>query len=388
MQSSKVDEDIRRQRKQVYLKIVNAFEEKYSWLGRHAARELLMSAASWNVIRNNDVHMRYRNHVMLAWEAGWLKSSLLKKMADILGDDMVSVMGKVTDAGMRGSVSSGQFTPPKPLSSPIVVSTEFGQTDFQDELLNLFLSLTEEGYTNITLNKLGQLSESEKRSVEKRYDGQIKFGENNEYDLNTDFVFWGATYDPRKLDDGALRSRLNIVTPPRPLTGEVTEQIDKSRFRLDKDTIRQCRKFLKSDAPSETNFRPPSHLYKNYAIKPRESRDIQAYMAARNWWGLDVNPEIMESYLKELKKSRRRSMMNPEEYVLDLIFDNALTYDELQERTGYDRKHLYKILQRIDATTIPVDRSEQNGWVVYSRSGDVDYDEDDDTSSFLSQFKT
>lgn len=373
----------KQERKQVFMEVVQAFEQKYSWLGHQAARELLMSAASWNIEKYNDTPMRLRNHVMLAWERGWLKSSILTKMAKVLGDDLCATMGKVTDAGMRGSVSSGQFTPPTPLKAPIVISTEFGQTSFEDELLNMFLALLEEGETNITLNKLGQLGEAQKRSIEKRHDKQIQFGEANEYSLSTNFVFWGATYDPRKLQDDALRSRFNVVTPAKPLTGEVTEAIDKGHFQLSKTAIKDCRRMLKEEADAETDFTPPSHLYREYSLIPRESRDVQAYMAARNWWGLDVNPEIMEDYIKHLKKSRRRATMNPKEFVLDLIFDDPHTYEELEEKTGYDRKHLFQILQDLNANPIPQENG-PNAWAVYSQAGEGE--DDDDSDDFLKDF--
>lgn len=370
-------------RKQLFREIVGAFEQKYSWLGHQAARELLLSAASWNIETHSDPPMRFRNHIMLAWRRGWLKSSILTKMAEVLGKDLCSVMGKVTDAGMRGSVSSGQFTPPKPLKSPIIISTEFGQTNFEDELLNMFLSLLEEGYTNITLNKLGQLPDSQKRDIEKRFNGQIQFGESNEFNLQTNFVFWGATYDPSKLEDDALRSRFNVVSPAKPLNGELTEAIDNGRFQLSSTAINDVRRELKAEEPIDTNFQPPSKLYSKYNLIPRESRDLQAYMAARHWWGLDVNPEVMENYIEHLKESRRRSMMDPEELVLDLIFDNPMTYEEIAEETGYEDKHIYKLLQELNANPVPSDTGE-NKWAVWSRKGDAEEPDDDDENSFLS----
>ena len=374
----------RQDRKEVFQEVIQAFEDKYSWLGHQAARELLLSVASWNIEKYSDPPMRYRTHCMLAWKRGWLKSSILSKMASLLGDDMVSMMGKVTSAGMRGSVSGGQFTPPKPLKSPIVISTEFGQTTFEDELLNTFLALLEEGKTNITLNKVASLAETNKRNIESRHSGEIKFGENNEFDLQTNFVFWGATYDPRKLEDDALRSRFNVVTPARPLTGEVTEAIDKGSFSLPNSTIKDFRAMVKSEEPSETNFKPPSHLYSEYSISPRESRDLQAYMAARNWWGLEVNPELMEEYIKHLKEARRRATMSPEDLVMDYIFDNPMNYREIEEQTGFNKKHIYQILQNLNANPVPTDEGKK--WAIWSGDGQEDDSTESDDGGFLERF--
>jgi len=363
------------ERKRVFKNIVQEFEKKYSWLGHQASRELLLSAASWNIEKYSDTPMRYRNHVMLAWERGWLKSSILRKMAGILGDEMCSVVGKVTDAAMRGSISAGQFTPPKPLKTPIIISTEFGQTNFEDELLNIFLNMLEEGHTNISLNKIGTLAENQRRSIENQYDGKIEFGEKNEYDLKSNFVFWGATYDPSKLADDALRSRFNVVTPSKPLDPAITKALDKNNFHLSQNTIRNCRRMLQEEREVRTDFRPPDELYDEYTITPRESRDIQAYMAARNWWGLDVNPDVMESYIEHLKHSRRISTMEPEDRVFDLIFDNPMSYREIMKETGMTKKKVYRIIEQLPAVKSPGKNETQ--WVVYSRD---DHDNDEEQS--------
>jgi len=381
MQQSKPD--FKKERESVFKEIVQAFEHKYSWLGHQAAREMLLSAASWNIDMYSDPPMRYRNHIMLAWERGWLKSTIMRKMAKILGDDMCSTIGKVTDAAMRGSVSGGTFTPPKPLKTPIIISTEFGQTDFEDELLNIFLALLEEGSTNISLNKIGNISQAQKRNVEDRFEGQVEFGESNEFDLQANFVFWGATYDPSKLEDDALRSRFNVVTPEKSLNHEVVESIDNNRFNLSNTAIKDCRRMLRSEKEVETNFTPPSHFYEKYNIIPRESRDIQSYMAARNWWGLPTTPEVMEKYIQHLKHSRRIATMSPRDRVFDVIFNNPLTFQEIVERVPYPEQKVYKILDDLPAQRLP----EEDGvsWAIFTGEQSNKEDEDEDPlGDFLS----
>lgn len=363
--------DTQRKRKKLFREVVQAFEEKYSWLGHQTARELLLSAASWNLQEHSNPPFRYRTHVMLAWEKGWFKSTMLGKMSGILGDTMVSKVGKVTDAAIRGSSSGGQFTPPKVLKAPVMVSTEFGQTDFSDELLNIFLALLEEGETNISMNKIGGISDTQRKEVQKRFDGKVDFTDENEFDLDTNFVFWGGTYDPSKLQDDALRSRFNIVTPAKPLDYEITKQADRNNFYIDEDVVQEVRNELQSTKEMEVRFTPPENLYEKYNLEPRESAPLQSYMACRNWWGLPVNPEIMEKFIQELKKSRRLAKMSPEDRVYDLIFDNPMTYPELVDETGYDRKDLFKILDNMSqAERIHPNLSgeEQVKWVVWSSS--------------------
>lgn len=368
---SKVKQDRRR----VFKEVVQAFERKYSWLGHQAAREMLLSVASWNIERNTDSAIRYRTHVMMAWERGWIKSTMMRKMADLLGDEMCSTIGKVTDAAMRGSVSSGQFTPPKPLKTPIIISTEFGQTDFEDELLNIFLAMLEEGKTNIALNKLGSLPNQKKKEAEKRFDGRINFGESNEFDLECDFVFWGATYDPSKLEDDAMRSRFNVITPEKELNHEVIQCVDQNKFHVDKDTIRDLRKHVKSEGDPNVNFSPPSHLYEKYNMNVRNLRDLKAYMAARDWWGLEVNPKVMDEYMEYMMESRRIATMSPEDRVFDLIFQEPHTLEEIHRKTRYEKQLIYKILQKFmrqhNAQHLP-----DGQYVIYAGENEVEEEDD------------
>lgn len=370
-----IDDDVREKRNKLFKETVMAFEEKFSWLGHQAARELLLSAASWNIEEYSNPPFRYRTHVMLAWEKGWFKSTILRKMASIIGDSMTSKVGKVTNAAMRGSTSGGQFTPPKVLSAPVLVSTEFGQTSFDDELLNIFLALLEEGETNISLNKIGSVTETQRKSIQEEYGNRVDFTSENEFDLKSNFVFWGGTYDPVKLEDDALRSRFNIVTPTKPLDYQVTQCADKNKFYLDSDVVKEVRNELRREEESRTDFSPEDWMYEEYNLEPRESAPLQSYMASRWWWGLPVNEDIMEAFIEELQQSRKVAKMAPEDRVFDLIFENPMTYEELTEETGYDKQRLYKLLNNIEGSErLPsgVGGRDELEWVVYSGDGTND----------------
>jgi hypothetical protein len=312
--------------------------------------------------------MRYRNHVMLTWAPGWVKSTMLMKMKKILGDDMVSTCGKVTDATLRGSVSGGRFTPPKPLRTPILVSTEFGQTEFEGELLHQFLNLLEEGRSNVSLNKIAQLGNSERSDIAEKYDHQIEFKAENEYTLNTDFVFWGATHDPAILNENALKSRFMVVTPSKPLTGEVTMAMDNAppvESLVDQSSVKEIRDVVKSSEEASTDFKPPDSFYTEYNLKPREARDLQSYMAARNWWGLSTSPEVMNKYIEHLKWSRKKASLSKDEQILEMIFDNPMTYEEIAGQTGLTDVEVYKACERIGAKRLTLD-SDEPKWVVRS----------------------
>lgn len=365
MQRNDTETDVKKKRRGIFKEVVDAFSTQYSWLGAQTSRELLLSAASHNLAKNTDPPYRVRMHVMLAWKRGWLKSTMLKKMADILGDEFCGMTGKVTGAAIRGSFSGGKFSPPKVSKKPIVVGTEFGQTDFTDELLNIFLALLEEGFTNINLNKIGGVSEKQKDAIEKKYEG-VTFKE-NEFDLETNFVFWGGTYDPTKLEDSALKQRFKVVTPVKSLSNhgdEVIDQLISGGFYLDKGTIKELRKELKSDEVTETKFVPPESIRSKYNLEPRELGDLQRYMACRNWWGLKVNPEIMDDYIAHVKESRRIADMSKEERIMDLIFDNPMTYEEIIEETGMDKIDIYQIFQKIGAKRFP--EGNEVKWVLQS----------------------
>lgn len=385
----KLSQDERNERRDVYINIRDAFAEKYSFLGAQASRELLLSAATWNIDKYSNPDHRMRNHVMLAWKAGWLKSTIIRKMQKVLGEDLVTTVGKLTSAVLRGSVSGGKFSPPTPMKSPIIASTEFGQTEFTDELLNTFLALLEEGETNVSLNKIAGLPEGAKSNAEEKYDG-IDFIEENEFKLKVDFIFWGATHNPSLLSREALKSRFIVVTPNEPLTGEITYALQNSppiEKQLNKTDIKAIRRMLNSQQEVATNFSPPKSYCIDYDLSPREARDVESYMAARNWWGLDVSPEIMQEYIKEMKKSRRIADLNPEDRVKGLLFDNPMTYEEIMHETGFRKVEVHDILESIGAR-VAARNQEKTEWVV--RSGDKEVtvqDEEDDTPDWLDEIK-
>lgn len=375
---------LNRKRREAFIQIRDAFGEKYSWLGATAARELLLSASSWHIERYSDPGLRYRTHVMLAWERGWVKSTLLRKMGKIMGDELCSRVGKVTDAALRGSTSGGEFNPPKVAQTPILISTEFGQTEFTEDLLNDFLALTEEGYMNVALNKVASMSETQRRSIENKYSG-ITFKENNDFDLETDFVCWGGTYDPSQLQDDALRSRFNIVTPPKPLSSELTRAMDNSPpvlNMIDENVVKFVREELQKEREVQTDFMLPDKIYEEYRIIPRESRDIQSYLASRNWWGLEVTPEIAADYTDRMKSSRKKAMMGDKDMILDLVFDNPMSYEEIQSSTGLNTKEIYKILQSLNASKYETNEGDTK-WIVHS--GDNSLQEDNNTEKTLGQ---
>lgn len=371
MQRNKTDTEVKERRREAFQEVVNAFGAQYDWLGAQTARELLLSAASRNLAQHTDPPYRIRMHVMLAWKRGWLKSTMLNKMANILGENFCGTMGKVTGAAIRGSVSSGQFSPPKVCQHPITVSTEFGQTNFEEELLNIFLALLEEGRTGVTLNKIAGLSDTQKNKAEEQFNG-IEFSE-NEFILDTNFVFWGGTYDPSTLDDSALKQRFKIVTPAKSLDAHGQDIIDaliENSFHVDDECVKVVREELRSDSVTETEFVPPKSIREKHKLEPRELGDLQRYMACRNWWGLKVNPEIMDKYITHAKKSRKIADMTAKERVMDLIFDNPLTYREIMDETGMTKLDVYKLVQEIGARRYPSEPEPK--WVLSSGDGTID----------------
>lgn len=364
----------RQERKRVFKEVVQAFEEKYSWWGHQMSREMLLSLASWHIEKNTEHYLRMRNHLMIYCPPGWGKSTMLRKMRQLLGDDMCSKIGKVTGAALRGSVSSGSFNAPKPLKTPVMVSTEFGQTNFEDELLNMFLALLDEGETNVAMNKIGNIGQNQRKNIQDTWDGVSFTDSGNEFDISTDFIFWGATYDPSKLQDDAFRDRMRIVSPQQELNSDVTKAADHNTFTINSDTVTEFRQMLQDPVESKVDFTPPDAIYDKYdPLSMRESRDLQSYMASRHWWGLEVNPELMDNYMQELRHDRHLSTLDNKEMVLDLIFDNPMSYDDLVEETDLTKKEIYKINNELNAKQINAGGEGEIKWVV--SSGDSDYKE-------------
>jgi len=161
----------------------------------------------------------------------------------------------------------------------------------------------------------------------------------------------------------------------------VTEAVDSApsiEKQLDKSDLNDIRRMLRSQEEVATNFKPPSSFYTEFSLTPRESRDIQSYMAARNWWGLKVNPKIMREYTKTLKQSRRVADMTPAERVKNLIFDDPKTYEEIKKETGYTKIEIHNIFEQIDASNAGGFEGTTE-WVVRSGEGQEDNDNEQST---------
>jgi len=159
-------------RSKIYNEIVDAFEQKYFFLGKQFAEEFLLTAASRNIQDYSEPDFRVRRHLLLYWQCSWLKSSLLHKARHLLGRELCMGLSDISNAALRGTVEAGRFISPYTLKRPFAVCTEFGQVvnkGDSSELVQKLLNVLEEGEVEVSLGKISLLTPEERIKAEEKW---------------------------------------------------------------------------------------------------------------------------------------------------------------------------------------------------------------------------
>lgn len=337
-------------RKVIFNNIVQAFGNKFSWLGEDFAKEFLLSCASYNIQEYSKPEYRVRRHLLLFWEPGWLKSALLTYAQELLSDELSIMLSDITNAALRGTVEMGQFMSPYVLKRPFSICTEFGQIICNDiEIVQKLLNVLEEGKVLVSLAKVGSLSESQRQAIQDEY--RIKFIDSNTFTYSTNWILMAGTYKKRFLVDNALQSRFNIIAPDKELTSELTRKIDKSdKFNVDEDTAFYFRDEIKKPTVLEkTNPRLPDAIYTdNPGLSPRHSSKLKSYVLSSLWWGVvPSKSEVSELAKKYIKADD--VWLSGIDKVWNLIKENPCTVDEIMNATGLKLRSVYYALHKMNA---------------------------------------
>lgn len=281
-------------RKKIFTEIVSEFEKKYSFLGKQFGEEFLLSVASWNIQHYSLPDFRIRRHLLLLWEPGFVKSSLLLKAYRLLGTENCIPMSDVTNAALRGTVNGGKFVTPYVLVRPFSIATEFGQIMVSDqEIVQKLLNVLEEGIVNVALAKISTLSEEAKDKCVKEH--SIEFVDSNKFTYTTDWVLMAATYNEKFMSDHAFKSRFIVLKPTEPLGSKLTKHIIQSKpFVLGDDVVEGFRKELKSEEQVDCMLKLPDEVFElNPFMSVRDANTIISKALCKKWWGFDTSKEEM-----------------------------------------------------------------------------------------------
>jgi len=347
-------------KKEIYYNILNAFKEKYSFLGELFAEEFLLSLASSNIQNNaTNLEFRIRRHILLFWQPGYVKSTLLLKGRQLIGRDQCNILSDISIAALRGSVESGQFVPPVCLKYPISMITEFGQlvntSGGGTELVQKLLNVLEEGTLTVSLIKAKNLFREEKEEAMKNYG--VTFDRDNNFTYSTNWVVMAGTYNKKFLSDTALESRFVIVSPDQEtqkLTSDLTKHINRSdEFYISEEVGINLRKKVFDNTGYEVaGVNIPDEVYNKVNLSVRDSGQLMSAMMCRNWWEVPMSKEEVINKAIHIKNSRKSVWTQPEDLVFKSIVDKAKSMKEICSETGLEQKTVYKALNKLRAGRI------------------------------------
>ena len=342
-------------KRQCFQDIVDAFEQKYSFLGKSFAEELLYSMASYNLQSYSEPDFRIRRHLLLFWQHGQLKSCFLKLASMILGEKNCMMTSDVTHAALRGTVEATQFITPYTLKRPFGICTEFGQVvgSTSSDIVQKLLNILEEGIVTVSLAKIAWLSPEKKKEVQEKHG--IKFLDENTFTYRTNWILIAGTYNKQFLVDNAFESRFVILTPEKKLDGAFLKHVVNSPpFTLDQEAIDFAQREIRKPAPLDCSLKLPNEVY-DYATTMRDCGQIKSSILCRKWWNLKVEKEDIINMAKQISIKHDSVWKSSNDKVFDAILAGFNTIEEIMEYADLGMRQVYYCLKSLRA------RKRQNG---------------------------
>lgn len=343
------------QKHEVYEKIVAAFEHDYGWLGRQFSEQFLLSCASWNIQQFSFPNFRIRRHLLLFWQAGYLKSTLLVKAYELLSPELCTIMTDVSLAALRGSVDFGRFVSPYTLKRPFSICTEFGQVVAgyeSTEIIQKLLNVLEEGMVTVSLGKIGSLSALDREEISKEYG--ITFIDNNTFTYKTNWVLMAGTYNRKFLVDNAFESRFVLMIPEKELDNNLTKYINNTKPEgIDVALAAEFRRHVLDPVSIPLEVKLPDEIYAEESnLTLRQSSYLLSHILCKSWWGVKVDAQEIIDLAKTIKVHSDSVWRSADDKVFDAIDSASKTADEIKKETGLSKRQVYYSLRKIHASTV------------------------------------
>lgn len=347
----------------IYKTIVNAMERKYSWLGRQVAEDLLDSIAMSVIDKCYDLPYRGNQHVLLIWDSGWFKSSMLSDFLSMMPSEYFGGIGKITDASLRGTVETAakpgsRFVAPPVLDYDFLIVREFGEGLTEDnDLRQTLLTVLEDQVVNVSLAKFAQLDAIERTAVELRYGAnKFKWTSNSAFTYKTKVTLWCANYTP--VENEALLNRFNIVNPRAALDESLRDHVMMHPYlelKLEPgvsppfDNIRDA-----VDAMMGAN-RPPLPVafdlrgeFKGIrGLAPRTHSNVIKKILAAAWWGFWLDSDVVRGMAMEGIMAKTESLKRGDDDIIDMLKTGWHTINDIAAEKGVSHKAVWSLLNQI-----------------------------------------
>jgi len=347
----------------IYKTIVNAIEKKYSWLGRQVAEELLDSLASSIIDRTYDIPFRANQHVLLIWDSGWFKSSILGDFQKMLPREYIGGIGTISDAALRGTVETNakpgqRFVPPTVLKDDFITVREFGKGMTEDPALKqTLLNALEDQEVHVSLAKFAQLDSTERRKCELDYKDDLFTWENDtSFRYRTKVTLWAANYTP--IDDPALLSRFNIVYPQKTLDEDLKDYVMMHPYLEDHVLEPGVAPYFKDIQTAVdgimANHRPPipftidlrDELRGIRGLSPRIHSNIIKKLMAAAWWGFWYETGFVRALAMSSMMAKADSQRGLEDEIIELLKDDWHTMSEVAQELGISYMKVWAVLNK------------------------------------------
>lgn len=296
---------------------------------------------------------RYRLNVMLTWDFGWWKSSVLEMVARLLPSYInVNVLTTSSAAAIRGSFYNGKFYVPELLLNDIMIVSELTSILRTDEdTIGALLGALEEANVRVALIKAGGLSAAEISMIHS-YGADTKDGR---LIYRNKCSMWTATHTTDNIPDplrDAFLSRFYLChLDADEIPAEAAYNDPKDMFNLEYE------KELKAKLSTIMNLcERPDHNFANAVINelrpfirgkksPREIGDLRRIIVAHHMYCPDEDVVTVSKWV--VKFINQYSALTSRELIAQYIYQNPRSLSSILDFTGLKKANVLGHLKRM-----------------------------------------
>lgn len=295
---------------------------------------------------------RYRLNLLLQWEYGWFKSSILERVGGWFPLN-TNLLTTSSSAALRGSFVDSKFYVPELLLADIMIMPEFSAVvAADDDILTSLLIALEDADIRIALIKAGRLSEKEKLRVES-YGAKII---NDRLCYRNPATIWTATHTIDNIPEShrdAFISRFYVLHLK---PSEIPEHIawNDPKDIVDIDLENDFAEWI-----SERYNRPtePDHSFAKIVLnvirgkyvrgkkRPRQVGDLRRMIMAHHDLFPDESTEIVADKMKNFIETYEG--LTSRELIANYIYQNPRTAKEIMDYTGLKKAGVFSQIKRM-----------------------------------------
>jgi len=336
----------------------------------------LQSIISQNLQEHYGHTPRILTHRLLFAPYGWLKSSILTNVHNMLIDktkerQVSQWVGSPTREAVRGSViqikdDDGEerwvFLPPYPAQFRYLFVDEWGSVAKKndDQYIDYLKTLLEHGLGIIELVKLANITSETRKRLKEAFKGiKLEFTALQSCQYYSNTAWLTGTNKHEAIEEEALTSRFEIEIPKREFDPALLKHIkNHPLWEGDDELFRQLRSILNSKISIPSDIISIPDLVPDYLIdefppslgnNPRIIRDTEAWVLMQKILCKEVKDNMIKDYMRNRLKVSESVSTNTEELIIQLLQENkaGLTVIDLSNKTGRSRSTVSYHLEKL-----------------------------------------